>query len=350
MLGNFSDDDRHDRASYQAVHDAIRALVPGTPRTGNLQWQFAAWDAEHGDARRALTKLAGALSALPHLRATTASERAFRILHGDPRFEALVHGVTGAGATDSFAQQLPATVATLLASADRSERASLMAELLIDINGGAQPLPPELFALAEAHAGATVRDAGLADFSARLWSALAAERRLFAGRAEALAARIVHHAPTPVLPLQLLATAGKEGWSMPATILRRVIARLRPDAEDSTLPIDRRFLPIPIVESGDGMFASFYSSGHLREAGARINGKVKGPLLTLDEQPGSGRFVNQSPSLITSERYAGGVVSGTINSPWHDGDSYQQTMPWALWAGQCLNTIASFVHARPNQS
>ena len=358
MLGNFSDDADHDANSYKEILTKIQSLVRGEPRTGNLLWQYAAYEAEHGDRHKAIDQLQRAFTALPHMRATASGERAFSRLWKGRSFVALISGkkpikeVSG----DPFVQQFDETVKTLLAE-PRSFKSALMAELLLDVNGNVLPVPSELVTLSQGAAAERQKvgedrywkqvDSGFVEFASQLWMALAKERTLFASRAEALARAIVLAAATPVAPLQLAANSDKQGWTEAAAILRKAITRLRPAFDDPAPKIDTTFLPIPSVEtSQDGFFATFYESGHLQEAGTRHKKKLVGPRLQLDEQPGSGRFQHEGSQggsgFVTDERYVNGAVEGTFNSPWHDGESYREVTPFALWAGQCLNSIATF--------
>ena len=106
--------------------------------------------------------------------------------------------------------------------------------------------------------------------------------------------------------------------------------------------IDRSMIPEALLED-PRVRVAFHPSGHLSEVKVRIDELHEGSL-SLSELPGRGSFhlVEKRGGYGTAitERYAGGRVHSTFNSPWHDGEESSYAAPWTKWVLGSLDDIA----------
>ncbi len=195
------------------------------------------------------------------------------------------------------------------------------------------------FAAARARLGAAAfaTEAEARGLSALLWNLCEGLRQAgFGQAAEPVLARRMSELPAQPALLALLAVRMDE-LGQPAT-RELLVAALR--AIDPCLAegmIDASFVP----EALRGV-ARYHASGHLAEVvvagGPRHHGKLvlaeafgTGTLWVMDHRGGSG--------FVIDERYQGGQVLTTFNSPWHDGVESREALPWARWVAQGLSSL-----------
>lgn len=245
-----------------------------------------------------------------------------------------------------FRNQIAPTLETLeeeLARRPESPRALALAGILADLAGGEVPVPPLVAAAAARRArGAGRLDGTLTQLLWTLWEGLEGQRALTAERAETLARPLIRSLRDPLALLRLKRKCAVFRPVLPESLFDRAIRRLDPGylKEMPVLKIDRAFLQgIMTSEEARRVTMEFHSDGRLRRLASR-RGKA---FLELDSVPGSGRFVEEGTrggsGFLTSERYRDGGVSGTFNSPWHDGEEYTEKIDWPLWVAEAIRSI-----------
>jgi len=247
-----------------------------------------------------------------------------------------------------FRNQIAPTLATLeeeLARRPDSPRALALAVILADLAGGEVPIPPLVSAAAAKRGRGTRRlDGALTHLLWTLWDGLEGQRALTAERAEALARPLIRSLRDPLSLLRLKRKCVPFRHVLPASLFDRAICRRAPRylEELPTLKIDRAFLEgIMTPEEAQRVTLGFHPDGGLR----RLASRRSRASLTLDPVPGSGRFVEEGKrggsGFLTQEHYRDGGVSGTFNSPWHDGEEYTEKIDWPLWVAEAVRSVVA---------
>ena len=248
---------------------------------------------------------------------------------------------------ERFRTQISETVQTLereLVRDPASPRALRLAAVLADLSAGEVPLPPAVAAAAKSAEARRPPDEALITLLWSTWDGFESEGFLTAARAEALARPLIQGLRDPLHVLRLKRKAARYRERLPESLFDRAIGAIDPGYLGAlpTLKIDRAFLKA-LLSRGEAarIKATFHPGGHLRRL-ASLRGKAN---LELDPLPGSGRFVQEGKrggyGFLTSEHYRNGGISGTFNSPWHDGEEYSEKIDWPLWVSEAARSVVT---------
>lgn len=236
------------------------------------------------------------------------------------------------------------TVVEAVRAEPENVRARLCADLFVRLLG---PEAPAL--LGEVRTSllldvARSREEGFLHLAAGLWRRLKQLGALNEARGSALAEVLGELIGAPGVLFAFAYEAQSSGLRPTARHLNAALDRRFPDfrAQADRWVIDRELLVSVGIEL-DHLDHEFHPNGHLRHL--RPRGAMAGaPVLELEERPGRGRYGETGKQggygFIVDERYEGGQVTGTLNSPWHDGETYANPKPWLVWVLECAAEIA----------
>ena len=188
------------------------------------------------------------------------------------------------------------------------------------------------------------RREGIASISSSLWRRLLQLDALDAARAHVLSEVLAALLDAPAVLYYFEYEANARGHSSAAAIFASALDARFPAFRSQA---DGMLITLDLLRSAgvdlDGLRVELHPSGHLRRLAPRGSGKGA-PTLELDARPGGGRYGETGKrggyGFLISERYEAGHASGTLCSPWHDGDEYREAKPWLVWVLECASEIA----------
>jgi len=232
---------------------------------------------------------------------------------------------------ESAFQDVAKTLADHLAAEPDDPKALFLAALVAELMGPATPP-----ALVVAAPRAPTSAPGCASAVVAIWRDLVKHDALTSQRAKTLALRLVE---TLEHPAALAFLAEEANAHLAASeVLRAAVRRRFPEFDLETPLIDRGVLEaLGVPLDTPGLTLRFHANGQLALL-ASLEAR-----LTLDENPGRGRFVDRGvhrgSGWAVDEVYRQGCTSGEFFSPWRDGSAYSQPTSWLVWVAKAAMSV-----------